>query len=70
MTNFVKMKYLHRNTMKKRAADSGAGEAEKKTARTSRTKKTQKGDGVPPSGEGKGEEDEECSGGPPEDIQG
>lgn len=70
MTNFAKMKYLHRNTMKKQTASSGAGEAEKKTARTSHAKKTQKGDGVPPSGEGKGAEDEECSGDPPEDILG
>lgn len=70
MTNFAKMKYLHRNTVKKQAAGSGAGEAEKKTARTSRAKKAQKGGGVPPSGEGKGAGDEECSGDTPEDIPG
>lgn len=70
MTNFEKMKYLHRNTVKKQMAGSGVGEAEKKTARTSRVKKTQKGDGAPPSGEGKGAGDEKCSGDPPEDIPG
>lgn len=70
MTNFEKMKYLHRNTVKKQKAGTRAGEAENKTAKTSRTKKTQKGGGVPLSGEGKGAGDEKCSGDPPEDIPG
>lgn len=70
MTNFEKMKYLHRNTVKKRKGGTRAGKAEKKTARTPSVKKTQKGGGVPLSGEGKGAGDEKCSGDPPEDIQG
>ena len=70
MTNFEKMKYLHRNTVKKQAAGSGAGEAEKKTARISRAKKTQKGGSLLLSGKEKGPEDEKCSGDPPEDIPG
>lgn len=56
MTNFEKMKYLHRNTGKKKTAGNGAEEAGKKMTKTSRTKK--------------GAEDEECRGNPPEDIPG
>lgn len=70
MTNFEKMKYLHRNAGREKTPGTVAGEAEKKITRTSRTRKAQKREEVLPSGEEKGTENEECSGDPPEDIPG
>lgn len=70
MTNFEKMKYLHRNAGRKKIPGTVAEEAGKKMTKTSRTKKAQKREKVLSSGEEKGTENEECSGDPPEDIPG
>lgn len=64
MTNFEKMKYLHRNAGKKKTAGNGAEEAGKKMTKTSRTKKAQNRE------EEKGAEDEVCNGEPTENILG
>lgn len=74
MTNFEKMKYLHRNTMKKEAAGSVAEAPEKKDVKCpSGRKAAGKKETVPVPGAGdkkKGAGNEERGGDPPEDIPG
>lgn len=61
MTNFEKMKYLHRNSVKKKAAITGDGNAEKKEVKRPPRKA---------AGNKKGAADEECGGDPPENVPG
>lgn len=59
MTNFEKMKYLHRNTVKKKTEDPGAGDTEKE-------KRPPRGT----AGKKKGAADEECGKDPAENVPG
>lgn len=61
MTNFERMRYLHRNTVKKKAAASEGGNAGKKEAKRP-SRKT--------AGDKKGAADEECGKDPAENVPG